>query len=46
MSSGGESVAGFSAPYYQQLGVLHVGEHMSISMRPMVTWGAILANET
>ncbi len=45
MSRGGESVAGL-APQTTSISACSMSTNMSTSMRPMVTWGAIMAKET
>ena len=45
MSSGGESVAGF-APQTTISSAFSMSVNMSMSIRPIVTCGAIIANET
>ena len=45
MSSGGESVAGL-VPHTSAISVFSMSLYMSTSIRPMVTWGAMMANET
>ncbi len=45
MSRGGESVAGL-APQTTSISALSMSLNMLTSMRPMVTWGAIMAKET
>ena len=45
MSSGGESVAGL-APQTTTIPACSMSLNMLTSMRPIVTWGAIMAKET
>jgi hypothetical protein len=45
MSRGGESVAGL-APQIRISSAFSMSVNMFTSMRPIVMWGAIMANET
>jgi hypothetical protein len=45
MSSGGESVAGL-VPQTTSSSAFSISANMLISIRPRVTWGAIMAKET